>query len=250
LPGATPAKDLAMFKKLFSDARFQPDQIKFYPTVVTRGSLLYRWWQQGKYRPYSAQQLENLIIACKKIVPKYVRIIRLIRDIPSESIIAGNIVTNLRQIMQQRGAVCNCIRCREPRTAEFKMQNAKFKIIQYATSIGKEFFLSFESKDEKTLYGFLRLTLYGQAVFNITSPVLHQDTALIRELHVYGELVPVGQKKIIQHSGLGKKLMAIAEKIARENGYKKISVISGIGVRNFYRKAGYRLSQTYMLKSL
>jgi elongator complex protein 3 len=107
LPGATPTKDLEMFKLLFTDARFQPDQIKFYPTVVTEGSLLYKWWKAGKYQPYTDDELQTLIIACKNFVPKYVRIIRLIRDIPGESIIAGNKITNLRQIMQQRGVKCN-----------------------------------------------------------------------------------------------------------------------------------------------
>ena len=115
LPGATAKKDLAMFKKLFTDERFQPDQLKFYPTVVTRGSLLYKWWQAGKYRPYSDKVLQNLITQCKKAVPPYVRIIRLIRDIPGESIIAGNRITNLRQVMKDRGVKCRCIRCREPK---------------------------------------------------------------------------------------------------------------------------------------
>jgi elongator complex protein 3 len=112
LPGATPEKDLELFKKLFTDERFQPDQIKFYPTVVTKGSLLYTWYKKGKYQPYSDAVLQKLIVDCKSFVPTYVRIIRLIRDIPSESIVAGNKITNLRQIMQQNGVKCNCIRCR------------------------------------------------------------------------------------------------------------------------------------------
>ncbi|MHB8903530.1 MAG: tRNA uridine(34) 5-carboxymethylaminomethyl modification radical SAM/GNAT enzyme Elp3, partial [Patescibacteria group bacterium] len=112
LPGATPQRDLEMFKQLFSDERFQPDQIKFYPTVVTAGSLLYRWYKAGKYKPYTDRELQELIVECKKVVPTYIRIIRLIRDIPGESIIAGNKITNLRQIMKDRGAKCNCNRCR------------------------------------------------------------------------------------------------------------------------------------------
>ncbi|MEA3398675.1 MAG: tRNA uridine(34) 5-carboxymethylaminomethyl modification radical SAM/GNAT enzyme Elp3, partial [Patescibacteria group bacterium] len=246
LPGSTPAKDYKMFKQLFDDERFQPDQIKFYPTVVTTGSLLYKWWKMGKYKPYSGKQLENLIVKCKAIVPPYVRIIRLIRDIPGESIIAGNMITNLRQIMQDKGVKCNCIRCREPRDKQLKITpgqeqvNYKLRIIKYLAAGGEEHFIFYESKDGKILYGFCRLRLSGSETFSFN--------AMIRELHVYGELVPIGSNKKVQHAGLGKKLMQTAEKIARQNGHEKIAVISGIGVRGYYRKLGYRLHNTYMTK--
>jgi len=236
LPGATVKKDLAMFKKLFIDERFQPDQLKFYPTVVTRGSLLYKWWKAGKYKPYSDKALQNLIAACKKIVPPYVRIIRLIRDIPGESIIAGNLITNLRQVMKDRGVVCRCIRCREAGDQKFKAEGLKLKVIKYQASGGVEYFLNYESRDGKILYGFCRLRL--------------GESAMIRELHVYGELVSVGKNKIIQHAGLGKMLMKEAEKIARQNSYKKIAVIAGVGVRGYYRKMGYKLENSYMVKNL
>jgi len=246
LPGSTPARDLKMFKQLFFDERFQPDQIKFYPTVVTRGSLLYRWWKQGKYKPYSDKALRKLIVDCKKIVPPYVRIIRLIRDIPKESIIAGNMITNLRQVMQDAGAECRCIRCREIKNAKLKMQNAKLFIRKYKASDGTEYFISYESNDQKMLYGFCRLRLpYFVGTQNFVSL---KNTAMIRELHVYGELVPVGGDKKVQHAGLGRKLMAEAEKIAKEHNYKKIAVISGVGVRDYYRKLGYRLKGSYMIK--
>lgn len=258
LPGATPSKDLKMFKQLFSDERFQPDQIKFYPTVVTRGSLLYKWWKAGKYKPYGDKPLRELIIDCKKCVPEYARVIRLIRDIPSESIVAGNMITNLRQVMKDAGAECKCIRCREARERKFKVKNLKLKIIKYKASGGEEYFISYESKDGKILYGFCRLRMSSHNMERVTCLALRarrarnvlDGAALIRELHVYGELVPVGENKKVQHSGLGKKLMAEAEKIARENGYKKIAVISGIGARNYYRKLGYRLSNSYMAKNL
>jgi len=242
LPGSTPALDLKMFKKLFSDSRFQPDQIKLYPTVVTRGSLLYRWWRSGKYKPYSDKVLQNLIINCKKIVPPYVRIIRLIRDIPKESIIAGNSITNLRQIMKNQGAECNCIRCREAGNKKFRIKNLTLLTRNYPASDGMEYFISYESKDEKTLFGFCRLRLPSP------QDALIKKSALIRELHIYGDLVPVGQNKKIQHAGLGKRLMVEAEKIAKSNGYKKIMVISGVGVRGYYKKIGYRLRNTYMVK--
>lgn len=245
LPGSNPKKDLAMFKELFSSSRFQPDQIKFYPTVVTAGSLLYRWWKKGLYQPYTDEELKNLIIECKKIVPRYVRIIRLIRDIPGESIIAGNKITNLRQIVQQEGVVCNCIRCREAREKIPDTKKIKINIEKYAAGTGFDYFISADSLDGKILFGFCRLSI------NSNSPI---SPALIRELHVYGELVPVGNAKKIQHSGLGKLLLKEAEKISQKNNAKTIGVISGIGVRNYYRRLGYRLgkekSASYLTKKL
>lgn len=251
LPGSTPAKDYKMYQQLFTDERFQPDQIKFYPTVVTKGSLLYNWWKLGKYKPYSSKALQNLIIKCKAVTPSYVRIIRLIRDIPSESIIAGNKVTNLRQVMQAKGIKCRCIRCREVRDEELRIKNYELKIKNYNASAGKEYFLSYESKDGKTLYGFCRLRLPSVAVLPF-----NKKTAIIRELHIYGELVPVGpstssgQVKKVQHAGLGKKLMAEAEKITLENGFERMIVIAGVGVRDYYRKLGYKLQKSYMVKKL
>jgi elongator complex protein 3 len=267
LPGSTAKKDLIMFKSLFKNEKFQPDQIKFYPTVVTKGSLLYEWWKKKKYKPYSDKVLQKLIIDCKKVVPEYVRIIRLIRDIPAESIEAGNIITNLRQIMQDKRVKCRCIRCREAKNKKFSIFNFQFSIIEYKASGGKEYFIQAESKDGKTLYGFCRLRLTaplirgGWGVINIfrneQSPlppfikgVKTGGVALIRELHVYGELVPIGGKKKVQHAGLGKMLMAEAEKIARVEGLKKIAVIAGVGVRGYYRKLGYKLENTYMVKEL
>ncbi len=239
LPGATPAKDLKLFKKLFTDQNFQPDQIKFYPTVVTKGSLLYRWYKRGEYKPYSNKVLQNLIIKCKALVPKYVRIIRLVRDIPGESIIAGNKITNLRQVMKDQGVKCSCIRCREAR--DKKIEKYKINIIKYPASEGTEYFISADSKNKKVLYGFCRLRIDQN---NENYP------AFIRELHVYGELVSVGQKKKVQHSGLGKKLMIEAEKIVKKNKIDTLTIISGVGVRGYYKKLGYKLKNTYMIKGL
>ena len=247
LPGSNQKKDIKMFSRLFTDQRFQPDQIKFYPTVVTRGSLLYNWWRNGKYKPYTDKVLRNLIIECKKIVPPYVRIIRLIRDIPGDSIIAGNTITNLRQVIQRNGVRCRCIRCREAREANLLGKSYKLYVISYEASAGEEYFISYESKDNKLLYGFCRLRL--PKVEAIHESPLH-GAALIRELHVYGELVPVGSKKIVQHAGLGRKLMARAEQLAKQNGYNKMAVIAGVGVRDYYRKLGYKLNHSYMVKSL
>jgi len=237
LPGATPKKDLELFKQLFTDERFQPDQIKFYPTVVTKGSLLYKWYKAGKYKPYSDKVLQELIVECKEAVPTYVRIIRLIRDIPGESIIAGNKITNLRQVMKDRGVKCNCIRCREAK--DQPVRDYGLNIVEYPASGGMEYFISADSKDGKTLFGFCRLRI------DINSPVA---PAIIRELHVYGELVSVGNKKKVQHSGLGKKLLAAAEKLVKAAEINKIAIISGVGVRGYYKKHGYRLKNSYMVK--
>ncbi|MBU4216513.1 tRNA uridine(34) 5-carboxymethylaminomethyl modification radical SAM/GNAT enzyme Elp3 [Candidatus Parcubacteria bacterium] len=244
LPGATSKRDLEMFKQLFTDARFQPDQIKFYPTVVTKGSLMYRWWKQGKYKPYEDEELQQLIIDCKAVVPKYVRVIRLIRDIPGESIIAGNRITNLRQIMKDKGLQCNCIRCREAKDA--LVTKYQSSVINYEAGTGQEYFLSIDSLDKKTLYGFCRLYI-SEAIGVI--PTLDK-AAIIRELHVYGELVSVGAETKVQHTGLGKQLILTAEKIAKESGCQKMAIISGVGVRGYYRKLGYKLKDTYMVKNI
>ncbi len=255
LPGSTPAKDFNMFQAVYNDPRFQPDQVKIYPTVVAKGALIYQWYKQGKWRPYTTQQLINLIIKIKSITPPWVRIIRVIRDIPKESIIAGNKITNLRQIiknkMEQQNLSCQCIRCREAgHQIKFSISNFQFsnklqlpspKIIKrtYKVLNGTEYFLSFESKDKKILYAFCRLFL-----------PINSNTALIRELHTYGQMIPFGQTGHIQHSGLGKQLLAQAEKIAQQKKYTHLKIISGIGVRNYYRRLGYRLSNTYMFKRL
>jgi elongator complex protein 3 len=265
LPGSTPSKDLKMFKALFTDERFQPDQIKFYPTVVTKGSLLYKWWRAGKYKPYPEKSLRKLIIDCKKIVPEYVRIIRLIRDIPEESIVAGNRITNLRQVMQNEGIECRCIRCREIKDKS-EIRNPKSEIISYSASGGVEYFIASESEDGKTLFGFCRLRLgEKEKDFGVIGdmggireirgeednlPAVLKNAAIIRELHVYGELTEIGEMGKVQHIGIGKELMKEAEKLAKENNYDKIAVISGIGARNYYRKLGYRLKEGYMVKEV
>ncbi len=241
LPGSSPEKDIKMFKELYNDERFQPDQIKFYPTTVVKNSLLYKWWKAGKYKPYTDKELEKVIIESKKVVPIYTRIIRLIRDIPGESIEAGNKITNLRQVIKDRGIVCNCIRCREAKNKIIEKNDLNLNILEYKSSNGDECFISFDSRDKKILYGFCRLRIDKNS--NVIS-------AIIRELHVYGQLVPIGNDKKIQHSGLGKKLVAEAEKIAKKNKAKELAVISGVGVRGYYRKLGYKLRNTYMVKKI
>ncbi len=256
LPGSTPAKDLKMFEYVYSSPDLQPDQIKIYPCVVNEYAPLYRWYEQGKYKPYSEKDLMELLLSVKKITPPWVRINRLIRDIPEESIVAGNKITNLRQYLQvemkKRGQQCKCIRCREVRSD--LVEKPKLVKREYPASDGQEIFLSFESADEKTIYAFLRLRFNEDPKKNIFPEL--KNASLVRELHVYGQMIPVYNEAVddeisqAQHLGLGKKLMLEAEKITKENGLSRVAVISGIGVRGYYRKLGYTLEGTYMTKEL
>lgn len=253
LYGSTPKKDFAMFRTIFSNSDFQPDQIKIYPTLVTKYSKLYAMWKNGQYRPYRDQALKNLLKQIKMLCPPYVRIARLFRDIPKQSIQGGMNITNIRQIIQQElntaGKQCRCIRCREARGRIVKLNDARLVKREYSASGGKEIFISFESRDFSTIFAFCRLRLPQKSDAHFI-PVL-QNAAIIRELHTYGELMPIAKSNgKIQHSGFGKRLMAIAESIAQNKSYKKIAVISGIGVRPYYRKLGYKLKDEYMVRGL
>ncbi len=256
LPGSTPAKDLKMYKDLFSNQNFQPDMLKIYPCVVTKDSKLNQWYKKKKFKPYTDKQLLDLMIKVKKLIPRYVRITRLIRDIPSESILAGNKISNLRQLIHDQlkntGEFCQCIRCREARNTQFTMNNAQLSIKKYQASQGTEYFLSYESKDKKTLFAFLRLRLPKNIDPQLIKALPEiKDAALIREVHTYGQLIPLKSKtKAVQHIGLGKRLIKEAEKIAKQNKFNTITVISGIGVREYYKKLEYKLSETYMTKEL
>ena len=268
LPGSSPQKDLKMFKYLFSSPDLQPDQLKIYPCVVNEYAPLYKWFKNGKYKPFPPKQLVKLLLEVKQLTPPWIRINRLIRDIPEESIIAGNKITNLRQYLQQelkrQGKSCQCLRCREVRADNQEIGKAILVKREYPASDGQEIFLSFESPDKKIVYAFLRLR-FNQNEKEPVSPSARRggnifnslkNASLVRELHVYGQMKPVYDENSdeeigqTQHLGLGKKLMLEAEKISKDAGYKKIAVISGIGVRNYYRKLGYRLEETYMTKKL
>ncbi len=257
LPRSNYKKDLKMFKELFSNPDFQPDMLKIYPCVVVKNAPIYKWLKTGKYKPYPDKKLLELLAEIKKIIPYYIRITRLIRDIPSTSIIAGNKVSNLRQVLKKKseeeGWRCKCIRCREVgnKFAEFK--NLKLFRQDYDASDGKEIFLSFEDRERKNLYSLLRLRINRCWTPIKVSNTFVKNAAIIREVHTYGQLVPIKSKnkKSPQHTGLGKKLIAEAEKITLEEfRIKKIAVISGIGVRDYYRKLGYRLESGYMVKKL
>jgi len=248
LPGSDLKKDEKMFEEIFKNPDFQPDMLKIYTCAVLKEAPLYKLWKQGKYKPYTKKQLIGLLKNIKKKIPYYCRIQRLTRDIPSQSIITGPAkISNMRQILankaEKEGWQCKCIRCREVG----KNYNPKEKLFlflqEYEASDGKEIFLSYENKSRNRLYSLLRLRIM-------------KNKATIRELHTYGQLHPLVVRDPIsgkspQHKGLGKKLIKEAERIVKkEFGLKKISVISGIGVRDYYRKLSYKLKDTYMVKTI
>jgi len=254
LPGSTPEKDLKTGKDIFADPRFRPDTLKIYPCVVIPNSELYQLWKQGQYQPYDDRALIGLLVRIKKIVPPYCRIDRLIRDIPRQWTAAGTKLTNLRQIvkrkMEEQGRTCQCIRCREVRDLSILNKKVSLKIRRYRASGGEELFLSFE--DKNYLYGLLRLRLPSKD--NQVKPLFPalKNAAIIRELQVFGEQVPISKKvkNASQHQSLGKKLVKKAEELSQKAGYHQLAIISGAGVRGYYQRLGYKLVNTYMLKSL
>ncbi len=266
LPGSTPAKDIKVFKELFSRPEFQPDHLKIYPCALVKEAPLYWIKDELRYRPYSAKELLRIIKAGKKYIPYYCRVQRVIRDIPANYIVKGGAaVSNLRQVIareiKKEGWRCKCIRCREVKERYVPEEKILLFRQDYGASAGKEIFLSFENKNRTKLYSLLRLRIPSRHILktgkNSSRPffAVLANAALIREIHTYGQLQPLyrGQTPVNspQHKGLGKKLIAEAEKITKnEFDLHKVAVISAVGTRNYYRKMGYKLRQTYMVKSL
>ncbi|MEK7528863.1 MAG: tRNA uridine(34) 5-carboxymethylaminomethyl modification radical SAM/GNAT enzyme Elp3 [Patescibacteria group bacterium] len=257
LPGSTVEKDIAMFDELFADPAYRPDMLKVYPCMVVPFSELKLWYEQGRHKPYTDEELLRIILGIKPFFPRYLRVSRLIRDIPATSIIGGSKTSNLRQVahkmMQEQGIVCQCIRCREIRSDVLDPSAIEFRTMEYDASGGREFFLTFDDASKDKLCALIRLrfssySLNGKKHFMKEL----EGAAIIRELHTYGAQVPISEHDELasQHIGFGKQLVQKAEEIAKKNGYKKIAVISGVGVRGYYRKLGYELEGTYMLKSL
>jgi elongator complex protein 3 len=252
LHGATPQSDRLDFAKLWDG--YCPDELKIYPNQLLANAELYEVWQRGEYLPYTTQQLIDLIVDIKPSVPRYCRINRVIRDIPSNNVVEGNKRTSLRQdvqsVLSARNQKCVCIRCREVRSANIDNQNMFYEDLVYETGNATEHFLSFNTTDDK-LAGFLRLSLPANS-----SPATGIDeltgAALIREVHVYGQSLPVGIENtgFAQHSGLGTKLLEAASEKAIEMGYNKIAVISAIGTRKYYMDRGFERAEYYLIKKL
>jgi elongator complex protein 3 len=255
LPGSSARKDLRLFKKLFSNKNFKPDQLKLYPCQVMPCSELEDMYWKKKYEPYSKQKIKDLLIAMLKIVPRYCRVMRVMREIPPEYIVAGTKRIDLRaeieRELRQKRARLKEIRYREVGFVKKDLNlDLRLKITKYKASKGKEYFLEVINKDD-ILFGLLRLRLYDKS-------------AIIRELHVYGKALKLGEKSriAIQHQGIGKWLITEAERIvkreaskstwssARKKKINKLSIISGVGVRDYYKKLGYKLENTYMVKKI
>jgi elongator complex protein 3 len=256
LPGSSFDQDLKMFERLFQDECFKPDYLKIYPTLLLKGTKLYEMWLRGEYEPLSIEQAVELIARAKLMLPRWVRVQRVQRDIPVYQVEAGIKKSNLRQLVFQRlreiKAKCKCIRCREVGHAllQGRVPSASdIKLIQesYTACGGREYFISYEDLKRDILIGFLRLRF----PFKPHRREL-QDAAIVRELHVYGPLVSIGKKPSFewQHRGYGEMLLRRAEEIAKEAGYTKLAVTSGIGVRDYYRKRGYRKYGAYMMRVL
>jgi elongator complex protein 3 len=261
LPGSDYKTDLKNIKSIFTNPDFKPDMVKFYPCLVIKGTKLYDDWKAGEYTPLLEDKAVKLFVELKSSLPKWVRVMRVERDIPGNLIEAGIKKTNLRQLveeeMHKEGKVCNCIRCREiglgsrGKNLDFEeeLSKAKLRTEFYDASGGEEAFISIESKEN--LFGFLRLR-------NPYEPFLKQitkRTALVRELHVYGKGISIGDRddsSSSQHQGLGKQLMSEAQKIAKERfGSNKMVVISGLGVREYYRKNfNYKKEEPFMSKKI
>lgn len=258
LPGATPEADLLMLQTIFSDPGYKPDMIKIYPCTVVKNSELYDWFEQGKYKAYSVEELIDILVKFKPTIPYYARISRLIRDIPGHYIEEGNTVTNLRQVVHSKlkklGLACRCLRCREVGHVDLSKipdLTPHLFVDEYDTHGGTEYFLSFEDKDRQVVFAFCRLRLVDFSSSKLPKEAIRYP-AYIRELHTYGQLLNIGEKDEhhSQHKGLGKKLIEQAEAIVRSKRIEKLAVISGVGVRDYYRKWGYELENTYMVKNI
>lgn len=251
LPGSDREKDLSSFKLMFEDERFRPDMLKIYPTLVVKGTGLYDEWMAGRYRPLPIDETVELLAEVKAMVPPWVRILRIQRDIPVQLIEDGVKKSHLRELvmreLRDRGERCRCIRCREvghlPAGKEFPDESeVALAETVYAASGGTEHFISIEMPSTDSLVGYARLRLPGDG---------GPDAALVRELHVYGQMVPLSERMsgAWQHRGFGEQLLTECERLAAEAGLPEVRVTSGVGARSYYRRLGYVRKGVYMVKA-
>jgi len=262
LPGSDLDRDIEMFKTIFSDPRFRPDMLKIYPTLVIPGTKLYELWRKGKYRAITDDEFIEFLLKIMPLIPRWVRIMRIQRDVPVHHVVAGLMLGNIRQIVE-REIITRGIKCKEIRFREAGLQYIKYgklpdpnyvQLIRedYEASEGMEVFLSFEDTKNDILLGFIRMRIPSRKAHRWE---VDEKTAIIRELHVYGPQVPIGKREELawQHKGYGRRLLAEAERIAvEEYDCRRMLIISGIGVREYYRRFGYyRLPNSmYMFKHL
>jgi elongator complex protein 3 len=253
LYGSTPELDIQDYHKMFADPDFRPDELKVYPCSLIESAELMQYFQRGDWQPYTHDELLTVLVEAFKASPEYVRLTRVIRDIPSTDIVEGNQLTNFRQIvsneLEKRGERCMDIRAREIREQKVATENLALDELWYTSSIGDEVFLQYITPD-RYIAGFLRLCLP-----KLDIPALHPDldhAAIIREVHVYGQSLGIGENEtgMAQHSGLGKMLIERAVELATERGYQHLAVISAIGTREYYRKRGFYDKQLYQVQDL
>jgi elongator complex protein 3 len=261
LPGSNFQRDLNAFKTIFNDSNFKPDMIKIYPCLVLKGTKAYEWWKKGEYKPYATQEAARLILEVKKQVPPWVRIMRVQRDIPAYLIEAGVNRGNLRELVQRKlreqKMRCRCIRCREVGHRWLKdgvkpdPDNIRILTIKEEASEGEDLFISVEDPVSDVLIGYLRLRIPSQKAHRLE--VNQKPCSIIRELHVYGPLVPVGKRAADawQHKGYGEILLAEAERVSREEyDLEKIVVTSALGTKQYYKRYGYVHDGPYQSKLL
>lgn len=255
LLGATPASDRADYARLWADPGLRPDELKIYPCSLVREAELVQWWERGEYRPYTDAELIELIADCMAATPRYVRLSRVIRDIPAGHVVAGSTLSNLREVVERHlratGRASPDIRWREVREKKVAVSELELKTDDYETRGGREVFLSFETDDDR-LAAFLRLSLPTPVATASTGLPELRGAALIREVHVYGPVVRLGDSAAgeAQHLGLGARLIREAEARARAAGYGRLAVIAAIGTRGYYRRQGFEVEGLYMTKDI
>ncbi|MFZ5881292.1 MAG: elongator complex protein 3, partial [Chloroflexota bacterium] len=258
LLGATPDSDRADFARLWDG--FCPDEIKIYPNQLLANAELYEHWQRGEFKPYTTEELIHLIADVKPTIPRYCRVNRVIRDIPSTHVVEGNRRTSLRQDvqreLQRRGRACQCVRCREVRGKPVRPDMLRLDDLVYQADGAEEHFLSYVTPDDR-LAGFIRLSLPRPdapqtGLEDLRTPAGAGGAALVREVHVYGQSLPVGaeQDGAAQHAGLGTQLLEAAEQAARKNGFGRMAVISAVGARQYYLERGFERGQLYLVKNI
>ncbi|MCJ7633040.1 tRNA uridine(34) 5-carboxymethylaminomethyl modification radical SAM/GNAT enzyme Elp3 [Candidatus Bathyarchaeota archaeon] len=256
LPGSDFDRDLSAFEEIFSNPDFMPDMLKIYPCLVLEGTKIHEWWMREEYKPYTTEEAVALLSKVKAAVPSWVRIMRVQRDIPAQLIVAGVKKSNLRQLihehMLKHELSCRCIRCREigHQGTTSSTENVVVTTTSYEAGGGREFFISAEDPTQDALIAYLRLRTPSSKAQR--TEIKDESTAVVRELHVYGAIVPVDENdpKAWQHRGYGKALLQEAEKIALKSGIENILVMSAIGARDYFRKQGYQRDGPYMGKSL
>ena len=254
LPMSNKKKDLEMLRETLDNPDYRPDMYKIYPTMVMAGTGLDMLWKKGKYKPITTPEAATIIAEFMRYIPRWIRIMRVQRDIPTKVTEAGVDKTNLRQYVEKelikKGIVCQDIRSREiglaGRKKKIKKEEIEIFVEEYDASLGKEFFISYEDKKRKHLYGYCRLRFPSESF----TPEITLNSGIIRELHVVGTATGVGEEGTVQHKGLGKKLLKKAETIAKENDKDKIVVISGVGVKKYYEKFGYVKEGPYVVKEI